>query len=438
MVKPPAQSAPDCLAFEAFSREQVRSRVEGAALVCLFLFSGAWIVGRIVLHGHALEGPGRFWLGVLSLVSVAAWAALRFLPVAARFPAAVTLAFHVVVAVGAASHAAQMNDLNAPFFYGVYIVPPLSVGLALRLPMRIAMTLAGPIAWVAAYFGANPGALEHEMIHVPVIILTGVISISIYLGHQLHLVVRERFMLARRLEQQQVALERHAAGLEREVEDGSRAIEHLSRVLTNTNLEREDVARALHDDLGQLIVGVRMELEVLERKLQRLSEPGEPRIQHLSTVVETLDRSVRTFIDRLREPKPVADLGESLEELVGPLRERSDLKITTAVDLHLPLDAAAREVLYRLVQEAVTNVFKHADATRIDITVLQGPDGSVVGSVRDDGRGIASDAADGLGLRGLRERAEGVQGELAVESTAEGTAVTLTLAAPTPAEELSA
>ncbi len=429
-MEPHAQNAPHQRAFEEFSREQIHSRVQRTALVCLVLFGGAWIVGRIVLAGHALEGPGRFWLGVLSLVSIAAWAAFRFLPFTRQYPAAVAVLFHILIAAGAATHSAQMSDLNGPFFYGVYIVPPLSIGLALGLRMRIVMTVAGPLSWVVAYFVTNPAALEHRMLHVPIIILTGVGVISVYLGHQLHAVVRERFLLARKLEQQQAALERHAAGLEEEVAEGSRAVEHLSRVLANSNLERADVARALHDDLGQLIVGVRMELETLERKLQRLSEPGEPRFEHLSTVVETLDRSVRTFIDRLRDPKPVGDLGESLEELVGPLRDRSDLKITTAVDLRLPLDAAAREVMYRLVQEAVTNVFKHAEATRVDITILEGPDGSVVGTVRDDGRGFSSDATDGLGLQGLRERAQAARGSLAVDSGAGGTTVQLRLPAP--------
>jgi len=399
--------------------------VQRTALVCLLLFGGAWIVGRIVLAGHALEGPGRFWLGVLGLVSIAAWATFRFLPLTRRQPGGFAVVFHILIAAGAATHSAEMSDLNGPFFYGVYILPPLSIGLALGLRMRIVMTVIGALSWVVAYFATNPAALGHRMIHVPIMILTGVCVISIYLGHQLHAVVRERFLLARRLERQRVALEE-------EVEQGSRAVEHLSRVLASSNLERADVARALHDDLGQLIVGVRMELEVLERKLQRLSEPGEPRFEHLSTVVETLDRSVRTFIDRLRDPKPVGELGESLEELVGPLRERSGMKITTAVDLRLPLDAPAREIMYRLVQEAVTNVFKHAEASRVDITILEGPDGSVIGTVRDDGRGFGSDATDGLGLRGLRERARAARGSLAVESSASGTTVQLTLPAPVP------
>lgn len=433
-MAPHAQPVPDRRAFAEFCRHQVHSRVQRTALVCLCLFGGAWVVGRIVLRGHALEAPGRFWLGVLSLVSVGAWAAFRFLPLARRRPAAVALLFHILIAAGAGTHSAQMSDLDGPFFYGVYIVPPLSIGLALGLRMRALMTVAGPLGWVVAYFATNPAALEHRMIHVPIIILTGVVVISIYLGHELHAVVRERFLLARRLERQQVALERHAAGLEREVEEGSRAVEHLSRVLATSSLERADVARALHDDLGQLIVGVRMELEVLERKLQRLSEPGEPRLEHLNTVVETLDRSVRTFIDRLRDPKPVGELAESLEELVAPLRARSGLEIATAVDLRLPLDASAREIMYRLVQEAVTNVFKHAEASRVDIAVREGADGSVVGTVSDDGRGFAGEAPEGLGLRGLRERARAARGTLAVESGEHGTTVRLTLPAAQPVE----
>ena len=427
-------NALDDNAFDAFAREQVHSRVLHTAQACVLLFGGAWVVGRVLLRDHPLEGPGRFWLGVLGATSACAWAAFRWLPSTRQHPAVFALAFHVVIAACAGIHSARMGNLNSPFFYGVYILPPLSIGLTLAFRPRICMTVAGPLAWSVAYFATHPSALHHRMIHVPSIIVTGCVTVSIYLGHQLHLAVRDRFLLGRRLERQQQELARHAAALEEEVEEGSRAVEHLSRVLASSSLEREDVARALHDDLGQLIVGVRMELEILERKLARLSDPGEPRLEHLATVVETLDSSVRTFIDRVRDPKPVDDLGESLDELLTPLRERSDLRIATAVQLTHPIDATLREVLYRLVQEAMTNVFKHAQATCVDIAITEA-EGRIVARVTDDGVGFPSTAEAGLGLHGLRERARALGGTLIANGEGPGTVVELSVPTAHPTRE---
>lgn len=420
-------SEEDLRAFAQFSKGQIHSRVRRTALACVGLFLSAWVIGRVVLSGHALEAPGRFWLGVLAAISALAWASFRWARWTREHPAAGAIAFHVLISGCAAAHSAQMGGLDGPFFYAVYILPPLSIGLALERKPRIVMTLFGPLAWVLAFSAVHPEAGSHPMLHVPTIILSGVVVVSIYLGDQLQAVLRERFLLARRLERQQARLARHAETLEGEVAEGARAIEHLSRVLAQNNLERTDVARALHDDLGQLIVGVRIELEVLERKIAAASAPGlDPGLLHLSSVVESMDGSVRTFIERLREPSPVDDLGESLEALVAPLRARSGMVIRTDVAVEEDLRPQAREVMYRLVQEAVTNVFKHASATELDIRVRQRGD-RVEGEVRDDGKGFAPHASDGLGLTGLRERALEFGGTLEIESGVQGTAIRLSV-----------
>lgn len=416
-------------AFRDFCRKQIRRRVEQTFLFSVVFFGVAWIIGRIVLSGHALETPGRFWLTVLLSLSFGGWLVFRYLPQARRRPTFFALALGMAIAGCAATHTSEMSDLNGPFFYAIYILPPITIGLAVELRERMLMTLAWPASWVVAYFGAHPSYLEHRMLHVPAIILFGALIVSVFLGHQAFLAVRDRFMLGRRLDRQRAQLEKHTERLEEEVEQSSEAVERLSKVLASTSMDREDVARALHDDLGQLIVGVRMELETLERKLALLPDAsprkGE-RLEHLSTVVETLDQSVRSFIDRLREPQPVEDLGESLEALLAPLRAKSGVAIEAAVALDGPVDARVRELLYRLVQEAVTNAFKHAQARRITIAIA-GSEGGVVAAVTDDGRGFAEDATAGLGIRGLRERAEAAGGELTIESSHEGTEVRLEL-----------
>ncbi len=422
-------STADAAAFRVFCREQVRRRLEQTCLFAFTFFSIAWVIGRLVLSGHELERPGRFWLGVLTLLSFSSWLLFRYLPLAKRYPTPFALLVTMSISACAATHTSIMSDLDGPFFYAVYILPPISIGLALELPERILMTLAAPFAWVFAYFGTNPTYLEHPMLHVPCIILTGALMVSVFLGHHLYRVVRDRFMLNRHNDRQRIELERHSARLEQEVEHSSEALDRLGRVLAETSVDREDVARALHDDLGQLIIGVRMELSTLEQRLELLPESRRgARLDHLSTVVETLDQSVRSFIHRLRNPQPIGDLGASLEELVEPLRRRSRMTITTDVAVESELDAKVRETLYRLVQEAVTNVFKHAGAERIDIVIREDENGLVAAEVRDDGMGFDADSSfAGHGIRGLRERAERFAGLLVIESSSDGTTVRMEL-----------
>ncbi|HJL16928.1 MAG TPA: sensor histidine kinase [Sandaracinaceae bacterium LLY-WYZ-13_1] len=420
-----ANQPDDDRAFGRFVREESRRRLERTALATTAVMITGWVVGRIVLSGQSLEAPGRIWLGLLTVVSVTAWLVFRYLPLAARHPMPFGMVTLGLIAAGGGMHVTAMSDLDGPFFYAIYILPPLTIGLPMGLASRVGMACLAPAAFAGTYFGAHPSYLEHPMIHVPVVVGGATLLVSVVLGHRVHLVVRDRFLFGRQLERQRAELARHAEHLEREVEERSRALAEASEALERTGFERADVARALHDDLGQLIVRVRMELDMLERTLARLPAQDGPTLKHLSSVVEVLDRSVRVFIDRLRDPQPVGDLGEALEALVAPLRARSDLAISTEVSVEHPLCDEAHEAVYRLVQEAVTNVFKHADARRMRISVRSRV-GDVVAMVEDDGRGFdAAAASEGLGLRGLRERAAALDGTLTIDAGESGTRVRL-------------
>jgi len=432
-------TAADARAFEQFTLEEIRRRMERTAAVCVGLFAGAWIIGRIALAGQPLEGPGRLWLGVLTGVAAASWLIFRYLPLAGRRPLVFALVMHTATAWGAAMHVSRMGALDSPFFYVVYTLPPLSISLPLRLRARILMTLAGAGTFAVTYFARSPAYLDHPMIHVPMVVLTAVTVISVVLGHNVHRIMRDRFLFGRRLERQQAQLAAHASRLEREVDDRSRALGDLATALESATTERADVARQLHDDLGQLIVGVRMELAHLERRLADVPAGDGPKLDYLSNVVETLDGSVRRFIDRLREPRSLPPLSRSLEELVAPLRARSELALSTSVRLETPLPPREREAIYRLVQEALTNAFKHAHASSVRVSV-DGDARRVTAEVVDDGRGFDPRiAATGYGLRGLRERAAALGGELDIESGAGGTAIRLHVPlAPAPRLEASA
>ena len=193
------------------------------------------------------------------------------------------------------------------------------------------------------------------------------------------------------------------------------------RVLEAQELERARLARELHDETGQALTSILLGLKPLEQSASddetRASIAG---VREL--VVSTL-QDVRRLAVELR-PSALDDfgLGTAVERLVETFRERSGLQVDLEEQLateRVPGDVET--TVYRIVQEALTNVAKHADATRVSVLLVQ-RGASLVAVIEDDGRGFEPGAvADtSLGLAGMRERVALVGGRLRIESSANG------------------
>jgi len=206
--------------------------------------------------------------------------------------------------------------------------------------------------------------------------------------------------------------------------------EALRRSLEASESERARWARELHDETLQAMAGLR----VLLSGARRSGDPDRI-VAALGEAVELLDHGIadlRALITDLR-PAALDELGTqaALETLIARVAQQSGLEIDLDVDLAFERgDAASRHVTeiesttYRLVQEGLTNVVKHAGATRVEVRVID-IDETVEILLRDDGQGFdpAADAA-GFGLIGMRERVALVHGTLDVESEA-GSGTTL-------------
>ena len=203
----------------------------------------------------------------------------------------------------------------------------------------------------------------------------------------------------------------------------------LRRVVSAQELERQRLARELHDETGQALTSILLGLKGLE---DVAGEEGLAASTSLlrELVVETL-QDVRRLAVELR-PKALDDFGlvPALERLVETFRDQTGI----AVDLEprlggerLPSDVET--TLYRITQEALTNVVKHAQANHVSI-VLTRRDGSVSAVIEDDGRGFTGKSStNGLGLLGMHERVALVDGRLSVESSP-GRGTTLSIEVP--------
>jgi signal transduction histidine kinase len=208
------------------------------------------------------------------------------------------------------------------------------------------------------------------------------------------------------------------------------ATDALRRVVSAQELERQRLARELHDETGQALTSILLGLKSVEDAADpdaAAAATGELR----ELVVSTL-HDVRRLAVELR-PKALDDFGlvSALERLVETFREQTGIEVDIEPrlgDERLPPDVET--TLYRITQEALTNVVKHAQAKRVSI-VLTRRDGSVSALIEDDGRGFGTDETqeNGLGLLGMRERIALVGGRLSVESSA-GAGTTLSIEVP--------
>jgi signal transduction histidine kinase len=191
----------------------------------------------------------------------------------------------------------------------------------------------------------------------------------------------------------------------------------MRRVVHAQELERKRLARELHDETGQALTSILLGLKPLEDLVDVDARPAVAAVRAL--VVSTL-QDVRRLAVELR-PSALDDLGlvpalRRLAQIVGETGLQVDLEAHIGEER---LPEPVETTLYRIVQEAVTNVAKHAGAEHLSITLMR-KNGSVVAIVEDDGKGFDPERArsDGLGLVGMRERLALVGGTLRIEAAA--------------------
>jgi signal transduction histidine kinase len=205
----------------------------------------------------------------------------------------------------------------------------------------------------------------------------------------------------------------------------------LRRVVEAQELERRRLARELHDQTGQELTGILLGLKAVEEALD--PEALARAIAAVrEQVVETL-HDVRRLAVELR-PKVLDDYGlvAALERLAQTVAEQTGLAFDLEAQLgDERLPSEIETALYRMVQEALTNVVKHGQAGRVSI-ILARSQGSVTAVVEDDGRGFETDRIyEGLGLDGMRERLALLGGRLKIESRP-GAGTTLAGEVPLP------
>jgi two-component system, NarL family, sensor histidine kinase DevS len=199
----------------------------------------------------------------------------------------------------------------------------------------------------------------------------------------------------------------------------------LRRVVAGQEVERRRLARELHDETGQALTSILLGLRAVDEA--RSGEDVAKAVAGLRELVVATLQDVRRLAVQLR-PKALDDFGlvPALERLAQTFSESSGIRVQLEARVgEERLPSEVETTIYRIVQEALTNVVKHAEATEVSILLVR-RDGAVTAVLEDNGGGFDPDAAraDSLGLEGMRERVALHDGRLTVES-APGSGTTL-------------
>ena len=200
--------------------------------------------------------------------------------------------------------------------------------------------------------------------------------------------------------------------------------------------ERRQLARELHDSVGQLLAALSMNIAIVQGQSNKLDSAAARAISENAALVEQISREVRTISHLLHPPLlDAAGLASALRWYVDGFSERSKVK----VDLSIPgefgrLSDEMEIAIFRMVQECLTNIHRHSGGAFAMIRVHE-EDHRILVEVRDEGKGISlekqhelnSSGRTGAGFRGMRERLRQLGGTLEIRSDGAGTAVTAIL-----------
>jgi two-component system sensor histidine kinase UhpB len=203
------------------------------------------------------------------------------------------------------------------------------------------------------------------------------------------------------------------------------------RLVSLQDSERKEVARELHDEFGPYLFALRAHVSSLEAAIGGEGADAKVLLRQCRAMTEqlgSLQHVNRQILERLR-PVGLAELGlgEALNGLIGMWRQAHpgiSLDLSVSLPSHGALDETTELTIYRVVQEALTNIFRHAGASSVGVSIA--PLNSDAGQptirveVRDNGSGLPTDYKTGLGTIGMRERVSALGGSVSMNSTPEG------------------
>ncbi|WP_158020536.1 signal transduction histidine-protein kinase/phosphatase UhpB [Salinivibrio kushneri] len=286
----------------------------------------------------------------------------------------------------------------APFFLAI---PIILFALKYGWQGSFLATLFNSLALIAAHIGSDAAAQTIELLLS--------LSVQTVTGIGLGLAVQRQQNLTQDLQKQ---LNKN---------------QYLSRQLISTEEKiRRHIARELHDEVGQNITAIKTHASIIKRLDG--AKAYMPYLQVIDDMSMNIYQSTKTLLSQLR-PTVLDDVGfdDAIAQLIHEMGfSAKDVEVDLTITHHHPVSDTVRVTVYRICQEALNNIHKHANANRVEVTITLDRISQL--QVTDDGCGFSPrEAVNGFGLKGIRERVVAMGGACNIQSTPSGTRLAVSL-----------
>ncbi|MFO0603251.1 MAG: sensor histidine kinase [Polyangiales bacterium] len=406
----------------------LRARFGRLLMRWALVMNALWWPTDFVLVRNIPRAPAALATGRLAVLACGA-AVLALLHrqervVGARF--ALCCAAWVGLYAGVGYSLGIVGDLGTPWFHMLQPLLVIALVVPMRLSVRLAFTGCIAAALLGGFLARDPASLRSPYLATTVGYLVFSAGVGVFFGHALLLLIRSNLHHRMALERRSAELAAHRARLQDEVRARTDELQRLAQHLERAGeVEGRRIAQELHDELGQGVTALRVALATTRKRFAKNPASIEANLDDLGELVGRVADGTRQAIAHLR-PQLLDDQG--LVAAVGWLAQSAERR-GLACELRVEgrgdpepgavQPARLRDVhtaAFRVAQESLTNVLRHARAGRVDVALRFLP-AAVEVEVRDDGVGLPPPGARGrgMGLLGMRERARSLGGELSVE-----------------------
>ena len=322
-----------------------------------------------------------------------------------------------------------------PWIHLAYPALFFSVLAPVRLPARVALVSVLALALCSGFLIPHPQYWGDPLTTLSLSFVASLVALVVAVGHLSFRIMRQSFYQSVELERASTELADLNETLESRVREQTRDLRRLTDHLERAREEeRTRIARELHDQLGQELTALHLALALSTQRFAKDPKSIAGNLDEMSALIKRTQTTTRNLVTELR-PQLLDELGLSagIEWLIRQTEARSEVRCTLTAEALDQLPPDVSTIAFRIVQEALTNVVRHARAKKVEVR-LAVRDGTLALAVIDDGIGLPMDERPGgFGLIGIRERVATRAGHMELGARADGgtvLSVTLPLGAP--------
>ncbi len=400
----------------------VAYRYGGGAALFLAAFVGAlWPTDWFVFRGMAEVQNAVGGLRLAIIAASAASFALLNTTIGLRRPMMILGGAGSLILFAIGWFLARLGTPEQPWVHMAYPALFFSVLAPVRLPVRALLVFMLTISLCTGFLASFPLHFHTPLIGVVISFVLSMAVMVVAVGHLSFRIVRQSFYQSRALERATRELAETNETLEQRVRtqttDLRRLADHLERAREE---ERTRIARELHDELGQQLTAINLSLALARQRCGTDPQRVASNLMDLEGLLSRTHATVRQLVTELR-PLPVDELGlqASIERLGRQAQEVGQFKVNVVSSGLETVSPDIGAIAFRVVQEALTNVTRHARAQHAEVTAAV-QDGELAVTISDDGVGLPTPRPQGFGLLGIRERVAMLTGRFELRARSGG------------------